>query len=203
MDKSGLIANDSKKFSSGKKIIDQINTGDYSAIKNLVKKYSGALIHFGNLKFPGIDSDILFDALNDSFLKIIDTLDNFEYTTDQALWRWICKIFINTVVSDLRSKQALKRGGREYLLSIDTLNELGIEPISNEDTEREFEQKNILDKILKDLPEKYQLVLLYYAKGYPDKEIANIFCISKSAAKSLRRRAIEKAQQLLQILEID
>ena len=178
-------------------LVNRLKNKDLSALKELIQKYSGALIHFGHLKFPGIQQEIILDSINGAFLCILDSIDTFEYKNEGSFWKWAYRILSNIIISELRASNALKRGGSEQVLSIEELNKIGIEPLSPDIAEIRAEQHDLLDKIFKELPEDYRLVLLYYSRGMTDKEIAIIFGKTVNAAKSLRRRAIEKARHVM------
>lgn len=178
-------------------LICKVKKGDASAFKDLISKYSGALLHYGRFQFRSVDEDVLRGALTQTYYKLKNELESFIYINDMSFWVWLCKVYYRATISYSRKLNAEKRGGNSKHIDIDTLIKFGNEPAYHENQELKTEQADLIDKVFQKLPSDYKAVLVYYSKGFTDEEIGRLLNRSTDATKSLRRRAIAKARTVI------
>lgn len=178
-------------------LVELIKSGNPKGFEILVKKYGGALNHYGHLTFANVDHEIIYNSIIETYIKIINSIGACSFNNEKSFNNWVFKIFSNMLISYLRANNALKRGGREKHHSYEQLSLNNYDLPSDNSLELDIEKRNLIDSILHKLPPKYSVVLWYTAKGYGDEDIANIFCQSVSSIKSLKVRAMKKARQIL------
>jgi RNA polymerase sigma-70 factor (ECF subfamily) len=136
------------------------------------------------------------DVVNDSFVKIFNSLEKFQPTkeksdTEKILMGWMKRILINTAIDELRKQQALPEIGElpEYIWE---------EIDRSQNADQKVLYKELICEI-KRLPPSYRTVFnLFVIDGFSHNEIAGILGISDGTSKS----ALAKAKaQLKKILE--
>lgn len=178
-------------------LIECLKSGDPKGFENLVKKYSGALTHYGHVMFSNVDYDIVYNSTIDTYINIINSISTCTFTDEKSFNNWIFKIFSNKLISSLRAQNALKRGGKDKHHRFEQLSINNYDLHTDNSIELQIERTNLIKIIFEKLPLKYSMVLWYAAHGYSDEDIAKIYSQSVSSLKSLKMRAIKKARHIL------
>jgi RNA polymerase sigma factor (sigma-70 family) len=136
------------------------------------------------------------DVVNDSFVKIFNSLAKFNLTeesrdTEKILMGWMKRILINSAIDELRRQQSIPEIGElpEYIW-----NEID----RSQNADQIVLYKELISEV-KRLPPSYRTVFnLFIIDGYSHNEIANMLGISEGTSKS----ALAKAKgQLKRFLE--
>ncbi len=126
--------------------------------------------------------DEAVEILNDSFLKVFDSIKSFDES--QSFKPWLRKIVINTAIDYYRKFVKFNSNyDSRYIpdeeLSPDVIDNLNVEDIL---------------KLLNDLPEVYRITFnLYEIEGYTHDEISKMLNIAVSTSRS----NLTRAKQLL------
>ena len=175
---------------------NQVKKVDEMFFKNLKKGDSKTLQSFYDIYAPSIYTAILRyvshipdaeDLLQESLLKIIDSLEKFTYTNESAFYSWMKKIAVHLTLNYLRAQSKFQ-----------FVDEYPLELIPDLDDDEQIDSFEInpkeLLKMISELPSGYKTVLnLYVFEQYSHKEIATTLGISESTSKT----QLMKARKLL------
>ena len=161
---------------SEKELLDDLKAGNRQAMHRLYERYVGYAMAVALRYVPNRDD--ANDVLQDSFVKILSSVTNFEYRGEGSLKGWVLRIVANEAISFIKSK------GR--FLFVD---EVPDEPDTGEpDLERVPQE--VLNRMIGELPDGYRVVLNMYVFGQKShKEIAEQLGIKESSSASQYLRA--------------
>jgi RNA polymerase sigma-70 factor (ECF subfamily) len=161
-----------------------------------------ALIKNTILKILKTNTEDINDLIHDVFVKLIAKISLLRSLDEMALISYIAVVSKNTAINYIKRRE-MKSGwtfhGEEDIIdSITDDNKMPDELfIIKEETENLYE-------ILKQLPEKYKLILQFkYFFKMNDKDIAPLFDIAPGSVKVYISRAKKMAYKLLKESEID
>lgn len=125
------------------------------------------------------------EILQNGFLKIFNSLENFMYDTDTAFVAWMKKIMINECLQELRKKNNFYLVAEENAADMcgtnDIISKLAVDEIY---------------KLITEMPIGYRTVFnLYVIEGYSHDEIAAQLNISIGTSKSQLNKARKKLQE--------
>lgn len=156
---------------SEEQLVNDIHAGDRAAMRRLYDRYSGYALAIAQRYVP--DRDDACDVVQDSFVKIFQSVGQFEYRGEGTLRSWLARIVANEALGFLR-----RRSGLTFTDDIpDTAGdeEPDIGQVSDEQ----------LAAFIASLPEGYRVVLnLYVFAGMTHKEIAAELGITPSTSAS-------------------
>lgn len=174
---------------------NKVKKVDEMFFKNLKKGDSKTLQSFYDIYASSIYTTILRyvnhipdaeDLLQESLLKIIDSLDKFSYTNESAFYSWMKKIAVHLTLNYLRTQSKFQFVDEYPLELIPDLDDESFNSL-------EINPKELL-KMISELPSGYKTVLnLYVFEQYSHKEIATTLGISESTSKT----QLMKARKLL------
>ncbi|MBP1672345.1 MAG: putative polymerase ECF-type sigma factor [Bacteroidetes bacterium] len=128
------------------------------------------------------------DLLQDTLIKILESLKNFTFTNEQMFKSWMIKIAINNALNFIRQKS-----------KFDTIDDFSFEYLKDDETEdeetpiHELSPKELFS-LITELPIGYKTVFnLFVLENYSHKEIANLLNISENTSKT----QLLKARKLL------
>jgi RNA polymerase sigma factor (sigma-70 family) len=167
-------------------LIAQCKRGDLKSQEILYTKFYGFAMGMA-LRYSLSREDAL-EAVNDAFIKIFKTFDN--YNPEKPFKAWLSTFVINTAI-DKRRKEL------KYQLNIDAGEAVMV--ISTSDTIANLEVQDILN-LLKLLPLIQATIFnLYEIDGYSHDEISKMLGIAASSSRVYLTRAKEKLRKLLLI----
>lgn len=173
-------------------LVLRCKAGDNKALKMLYDKYATWMMGI-SMRYVG-DEDISRDLLHDSFLKIFESVDRFEYRGEGALSAWISRIVVNTAIAFLKKDS--------NFTSLDDGN-MGI----YEENNREDNDLSIYDVVSDEmiihfvgrLPSRLRTVFnLFMFEDVSHSEIAVHLGISESASRVRLHRAKTLLAEALQ-----
>lgn len=126
------------------------------------------------------DEDDRKDVLQDSFIKIFDSIERFTYRGEGSLRAWMTRIAVNEALQRLRRDKRF-----DLFTSIDDLQDDVEDPDDLESLPAE-----VLMEMIMTLPEGYRTVLnLFVFEGKSHREIAQLLGIKENSSASQYHRA--------------
>lgn len=165
-------------------LLNAIRNGDRSALRRLYERYSGYAIAIGLRYIP--EREEVRDVIQDSFVKILTTINQFEYRGEGSLKLWISRIVANKAIDYLRVHQRIS-----FVSSVpDIVDEAG--------PDLEEVPPDILTAMIGRLPANYRLVLnLFVFEQRSHKEIAQQLGIKENTSASLFFRAKQMLSKMV------
>ena len=87
-------------------LIDAIRSGDPQATRRLYDRFSGYTMAIG-LRFIPRRDDVR-DVLQESFVKILTSIDKFDYKGEGSLKNWVSKIVANCAIDWLKEHERVQ-----------------------------------------------------------------------------------------------
>ena len=158
-------------------LLEAIHSGEKAALRRLYDRYSGYAMAVGLRYIP--ERDEVRDVLQDSFVKILTSIGQFNYQGEGSLKSWVSRIVSNRAIDYLREHQ-------RFML-VDIIPE---EPDTPEEPDVEEVPPDSLMAMIGQLPPNYRTVLnLFVFEQRPHREIAQLLGVKESTSSSLFFRA--------------
>jgi len=162
-------------------VVSRILNGDMHAFTVLVKQYERLVFHVINRLVK--DEDSTADICQEVFIKVHKSLARFNF--ESKLSTWIARIAYLTAITHLRKEQRMKTDGLPD--DIENFH------FTDDDPETLYNKKQTavyIDKLIKQLPERYATVLtLYHLNEFSYTEIAEITKMPEGTVKNYLFRA--------------
>lgn len=165
------------KDENDKKLLDSILGGDHSAQKSFYNLYSA---YFTTICCRYIaDRDAVKDVLQESFIKIFNSIHQFQYRGSGSLRAWSSRIVVNECLKFLKNKSIYATIPIEDIGDIEVENEdLDDIPIA------------VIMEMIQSLPDGYRTVFnLFVFEQKSHKEIAKMLDIAENSSASQYHRA--------------
>ena len=157
--------------------MEAIRGGERAALRRLYDRYSGYAMAIGLRYVP--ERDEVRDVIQDSFVRILTTIGQFDYRGEGSLKSWVSRIVSNRAVDYLRQHQRF--------MTVETIPE---EPDIADEPDISGIPPDVLTAMIGRLPPNYRTVLnLYVFEQQPHREIARMLGIKESTSSSLFFRA--------------
>jgi RNA polymerase sigma-70 factor (ECF subfamily) len=172
------------KAETERQVIERARNGDRKAVKQIYDRFSSYLTATC-ARFITNEND-LRDVLQDGFVKIFTSLDQFVYRGEGSLKAWARQIMVNQCLKLMRSKRR-----SVPIMSEENLRDL---EVVEDDDEGPPDIHNVpaevLQRMIRELPEGYRTVLnLFVVEEKSHKEIASLLGITESTSASQFFRA--------------
>ena len=159
-------------------LLTSIQSGQQDAQRQLYERYAGQAMATGMRYVP--DPDQVRDVVHDSFVKILTSLDQFNYRGEGSLRAWIKSIVAHQAINHIKQY--------EHLKLTDQFPESMVQESEDPDVDRV--PPDILNKLISELPAGYRIVLnLYVFEQKSHKEIAHLLGIKPETSASQFSRA--------------
>ncbi len=159
-------------------LLKAIQSGQQDAQRQLYERYAGQAMATGMRYVP--DPDQVRDVVHDSFVKILTSLDQFNYRGEGSLRAWIKSIVAHQAINHIKQY--------EHLKLTDQFPESMVQESEDPDVDRV--PPDILNKLISELPAGYRIVLnLYVFEQKSHKEIAHLLGIKPETSASQFSRA--------------
>ena len=160
-----------------RQLLEAIRGGERAALRRLYDRYSGYAMAIGLRYVP--ERDEVRDVIQDSFVRILTTISQFDYRGEGSLKSWVSRIVSNRAVDYLRQHQRF--------MTVDTIPD---EPDIADEPDVGGIPPDVLTAMIGRLPPNYRTVLnLYVFEQQPHREIARMLGIKESTSSSLFFRA--------------
>lgn len=158
-------------------LLEAIRSGEREALRRLYDRYSGYAMAIGLRYLP--EDDEVRDVLQDSFVRILTSIGQFNYHGEGSLKSWVSRIVSNRSVDYLREHQRFR-----------VVSGIPDEPDEEEEPDVGGVPPDVLTKMIGRLPVNYRVVLnLYVFEQRSHREIAQLLDIKESTSSSLFFRA--------------
>ena len=165
------------------KLIESAKNGDNQARKALYAQHVRYLWAVCSRYIPSPDD--AEDVLQDSFIKIFQSLPSFEWRGEGSLKSWMTRVVVNECLKRLRD-------GRKGNMPIftDELPDVPDEDGEGEDISVENVPPEVIHSMIRELPEGYRTVFnLFVIEGRSHREIAELLGVGESSSASQFHRA--------------
>lgn len=157
--------------------MEAIRDGERAALRRLYDRYSGYAMAIGLRYIP--DRDEVRDVLQDSFIRILTSISQFNYKGEGSLKQWVNRIVSNRSIDYLREHQRF--------MQIDNIPE---EPDEPDEPDVEKVPPDVLTEMIGRLPDNYRTVLnLFVFEQRSHREIAQALGIRENTSSSMYFRA--------------
>ena len=158
-------------------LLEAIRSREREALRRLYDRYSGYAMAIGLRYLP--EGDEVRDVLQDSFVRILTSIGQFNYHGEGSLKSWVSRIVSNRSVDYLREHQRFR-----------VVSGIPDEPDEEEEPDVGGVPPDVLTKMIGRLPVNYRMVLnLYVFEQRSHREIAQLLDIKESTSSSLFFRA--------------
>ena len=162
-------------------IIAAAAKGDVAAMRSLYDRHIGYLTAVCSRYIT--DSEDVRDILQDSMVKILSSIRNFDYRGSGSLRAWMTRIVVNESLKHLRKDRI---SGAKEATELD----IPYTETEEEDPKTDDIPASELQKMIRNLPEKYRTVFnLYIFQEYSHREISRMLDISEGTSASCLHRA--------------
>lgn len=125
------------------------------------------------------DEDVK-DVLQESFLRIFDGIESFEYRGKGSLKGWLTKITVNEALKFIRRNDKIE--------FVDISSHQDIQP--DEEPDIDSVPSSVIFRLIRELPDGYRTIFnLYVIENRSHKEIAALLGIKESTSASQLHRA--------------
>jgi RNA polymerase sigma-70 factor (ECF subfamily) len=162
-----------------RELLEALRRKDSRGTRVFYDRYAGYLTAVALRYVP--DRSAVKDILQESFLRIFDAVDRFEYRGEGSLRSWACRIVVNGALKSLRGQ-----GKLQYVEDLPDVPE-------EEDVPVQQVPAAVLQRLIQDLPDGYRTVFnLYVFEKKSHREIAGLLGIKEdsSASQFFRARAL-------------
>ncbi len=167
------------KTSNEKEVVQKILHGDTNAMKELYDMYIGRLNAICSRYIT--DKETVRDVLQDSFIKIFESISSFEYRGSGSLLAWTTRIVVNESIDKLKEQEHF-----EWIHSMKDVPDIP----DDEMPEIESIPQSAIMGMIQSLPTGYRTVFnLYVFENKSHKEIASLLHIKESTSASQLYRA--------------
>ena len=157
-------------------LLDAIHHGDRTAMRRLYDRYVGRAMAIGLRYIP--ERDEVEDVVQDSFVRILTSIQQFRFRGEGSLSAWVSRIVANRAIDYLKQRERLTFTGAVPDIP------------DNEEPDAEEIPPDVLTKMIGQLPTGYRLVLnLYVFEHCSHKEIAQRLGIKENSSASQLNRA--------------
>ena len=165
-----------------KQLIEAIRGGERAALRRLYDRYSGYAMAIALRYVP--ERDEVHDVMQDSFVRILTTITQFNYRGEGSLKAWVARIVCNKAIDHLRESS-------RFMLTDNSWKGFEI-PDDDNDEEPDIGDlpPDVLTGMIGRLPANYRTVLnLFVFEQQPHKEIARQLGIKENTSSSIFFRA--------------
>ena len=174
-----------------RELLEAIRSGERAAMRRLYDRYSGYAMAIGLRYVP--ERDEVCDVIQDSFVKILTSIGQFNYHGEGSLKAWVKRIVSNRAVDYLREQQRFV-----------TVSKIPDEPDNEPEPDIREIPPDVLIEMIGRLPANYRTVLnLFVFEQRSHKEIAQLLGIKESTSSSLFFRAKKMLAREIGKLKID
>jgi len=174
-----------------KDLVTLLKSRDKKAQSHFIKLYYGNMFAIAR-RYLNNEEDVK-DVLQESFIKAIQRIDQFEGKS--ALKTWLTTIVINNCLMNLRSKKkSVEVPAEEYMPRFDSDgfridDDKDIKSSPDELTQNK-QNRNFIKKSLDKLPDHYRaIILLRDIEGYSVRETSELLGLTEGNVKSRLHRA--------------
>lgn len=183
-------------YLSDGELLEKFHQGDQSSLEELINRYKKKLYTYIFLIVR--NKDLTEDIFQETFLKVIKSLLNNQYSENGRFCAWLFRIAHNLIIDHYRRKnkyETLNKDDYDYDI-IDIINFSKNDHFENKINEN-YLKKN-LRNLISQLPyEQKEIIILRIYLGLTFKEIAELTNVSINTALGRMRYAILNLRKLI------
>ena len=180
---------------SDQQLLNSYLSGDQSAISQLIEKYRRRVTEY--IRMMVKDRDVADDIFQDTFIKVIRTIDSGRYVDNGKFLSWVLRIAHNQVIDHFRQKKQSNKVN-EADAGFDILNTLRFSERTVEDDIVENQIEEQIRAMVESLPdEQREVVKMRYYAGLSFKEIAEMTGVSINTALGRMRYALINLRKMM------
>ena len=166
-------------------LLNAIRGGEREAKRRLYERYSGYAMATALRYVP--DPDEVRDVMQDSFVKILTSIDRFGYRGEGSLKAWVTSIVTHRAIDYLKEHERIV-----------VTEHLPDEPETEEEPDVGRVPPDVLTQLIGQLPTGCRMVLnLYVFKQLPHKEIARLLGVKPETSAAQYSRAKKTLAKLI------
>ncbi|MEC9209180.1 MAG: sigma-70 family RNA polymerase sigma factor [Bacteroidota bacterium] len=185
---------------SDQELVGKYLTGDNTSFEILLTRHKNRVFAFIMSKIK--NRDITEDIFQDTFIKVINSLQKGKYNEEGKFLPWMMRIAHNLVIDHFRKESKMKN-----IRPTDEFNIFDIINDGNRGQDEEMIRKRVhadLNMLIQDLPEDQMEVLkMRYFEDMSFKEISEITGVSINTALGRMRYALINLRNLAEEQNID
>ncbi len=186
---------------SDNQLIANFKNGDQHSLDILLARYSSNVYSYILMMVK--NQDLAKDFLQETFIKVFESIKNGKYTDRGAFLYWVIRIAHNLVIDYYRRNKnfpTVSNDAAEY----DLFNSPKFADKNIEDLLVEMQTHNDLRDLIEKLPrEQKEVVLLRHYGGLSFKEIAKITNVSINTALGRMRYALINLRKLIEKYKVN
>jgi len=185
---------------SDQELVKKYLTGDNASFEILLTRHKSRVFAFIMSKIK--NRDITEDIFQDTFIKVINSLQKGKYNEEGKFLPWMMRIAHNLVIDHFRKESKMKN-----IRPTDEFNIFDVINNGNRGQDEEMIRKRVhadLNMLIKDLPEDQMEVLkMRYFEDLSFKQISEITGVSINTALGRMRYALINLRKLAEEHNID
>ena len=167
-----------KKATEEEKLLQKVHKGDKAAQELLYRQHVRYLAALSS-RYVANDDDAK-DVLQESFIKIFSSINNFEYRGEGSLRAWMARITLNEALAFIR------KNCNAALVDIADYDD----KLADDEIETEGIPTDVIYRFIRELPDGYRAVInLYVIEDKSHKEIAELLGIKVNTSASQLHKA--------------
>lgn len=185
---------------SDKKLVKNYLDGDNSSFEELLTRHKSRVFAFIMSKIK--NKDISEDIFQDTFIKVINSLQKGKYNEEGKFLPWMMRIAHNLVIDHFRRESKMKniRSTEDFNI-FDTIEDGSIGQDSEMIRKRVYSDLNML---IRNLPkDQFEVLRMRYFEDLSFKEISNITGVSINTALGRMRYALINLRNLSSSQNVD
>ncbi len=103
-------------------IVDELKKGSDTGIRLMVGKYQDRLYNWGKRHYDALNDHDIREIIDDTFLRVIDAIESFQFRSEKAFRAWILTIFTNLAMDCFRKRGRIAEHIREESYDDDVSN---------------------------------------------------------------------------------
>ena len=185
---------------SDQELVKNYLNGDNSSFETLLMRHKSRVFAFIMSKIR--NKDLSEDIFQDTFIKVVNSLQRGKYNEEGKFLPWIMRIAHNLVIDHFRKESKMKN-----IRPSDEFNIFDLISNGNRAQDEEMIRKRVhtdLNKLIQDLPEDQMEVLrMRYFEDMSFKKISEITGVSTNTALGRMRYALINLRNLTKQKNID
>lgn len=191
-------------------IVDELKKSRDTGIRLMVDKYQNWLYSWGKKQYESLSQHDLLEIIDDTFLRVIEEIDSFQFKSEKGFRNWLFIIFRNLSIDCLRKRKRISEH-----MQLESLDDYPAEPKQSGLSRARWElDKKIyhdylspkseehpsapkVREFLDDLDEKNRTILLGCAMEIPHREIGKWTGIPVKHIKTYYSRLKKKLKNYL------
>lgn len=184
------------KLMTDEQLVNLYAKGENAAFDVLLNRYKSSIYSY--ISYIVRNRDLTEDIFQETFVKVIMTIQQGRYTENGKFKAWITRIAHNLIIDNFRQERSENTLSNDEV-EVDLFNNMKLCDGTIEDTLVRNQVLNDVKKLIKHLPDNQREVLeMRYYQDLSFKEIADITGVSINTALGRMRYAILNMRRMME-----